>query len=448
MTDTAPRSHGYQASIEAIADGRDTPRHFLERCLEALERWEPSVHAFATLDIEAARSAADAATTRWKSGQAVSRIDGMPVGIKDIIDTADLPTQMGSPLYEDHQPPFDAASVTGLVQAGAVILGKTVTTEFASTFPGPTANPWDTARTPGGSSSGSAAAVACGMVAGAMGTQVVGSIIRPSSFCGVVGFKPSLGGINRGGSLDLLSQSCSGPIAASLDDAWLMAKEIAVRVGGDPGYPGLMGPEMPPPPKRPKRLGLLHTAGWPLLHEDAAASLDVALRHLRDGGVEILDRASSPALDAVERILADALEVAMRINAYEWRWPLGAFLDRDASLLSQSGRERAALAETITQQDYAGLLQRRAAMRAAWRTLAGSFDGFVSVTAPGAAPLGLEYTGNPVFVVPASVLGVPVVTLPVLQSENLPLGLQILGHEGGDATLFAHAAWIEARLDQ
>src|SRR5208337_58967 len=185
---------------------------------------------------------------RWRGGRPLSPIDGMPIGIKDIIETADMPTEQGSPLFVGWRTGRDAASVAALREAGAVILGKAVTTEFASTEPRGTHNPWDTKRTPGGSSSGSAAAVGCGMVPAALGTQVVGSIIRPASFCGCVGYKPSVGAINRGGSYDYFSQSCTGLLAASLEDAWAAARETAARAGGDPGFAPLLGPLATPPP--------------------------------------------------------------------------------------------------------------------------------------------------------------------------------------------------------
>ena len=184
----------------------------------------------------------------------------MPLGIKDIIETADMPTEQGSPLFVGWRTNRDAASVAALREAGAVILGKVVTTEFAATEPRGTRNPWDSERTPGGSSSGSAAAVACGIIPAALGTQVVGSILRPASFCGCVGFKPSVGGINRGGSYDYFSQSCTGVLAASLEDAWLVAMNIAARAGGDPGYPGLQGPPEPPPTQRPRAVTVLQTS--------------------------------------------------------------------------------------------------------------------------------------------------------------------------------------------
>lgn len=429
-----------------FASGASTPRAFLETCLENLDAWEPRVGAFTCTAVESARAAADASTARWKAGRPLSAIDGMPVGIKDIIDTDDMPTQMGSPLFDDYQPRFSAASAQALRDAGAVILGKTVTTEFASTQPRGTRNPWAPDRTPGGSSSGSAAAVAAGMLSGALGTQVVGSIIRPSGFCGVHGFKPSVGGINRGGSLDYLSQSTTGTIGASLADTWAMARAVAGLVGGDPGYAGLDGPVELPPPARPARLALLQTAGWPLLHGDARSALHGALARLRAAGVEVLTTETSPELAALEDATAEAMAITMGINAWEWRWPLGSFVARDRAAISPSSLERFAQQGRMSRAEYAALLGRRDAARRAHAALAARCDAMVSVTAPGAAPVGLGYTGNPIFVVPGSMLGGPVVSLPVLASEGLPLGLQLLGAVGGDAALFALAGWVEQAL--
>ncbi|KAA2214381.1 amidase family protein [Teichococcus oryzae] len=441
-----PQLRPYTDHAEALVAGRETPRAVLEACLEAMAMWEPQVGAFTATDVEGARRAADAATARWKEGRPLSAIDGMTVGIKDIIDTDDLPTQMGSALYEGYRPRFSAASAWALRDAGAVILGKTVTTEFASTEPRGTRNPWDLSRTPGGSSSGSGAAVAAGMLSGAMGTQVVGSIIRPAGYTGVYGFKPSVGGINRGGSLDMLSHSCSGTMAASLSDAWCMARAITERVGGDPGHPGLGGPLLPPEARRPATLALLRTEGWPDLHPEAGAALEGALDSLRRDGIRILTQKECPELAALEGAVADARELALGINAWEWLWPLGAFAERDAAALSPSARERLARARAMTRAEYAALLERRAAARAAYAKLAGLCEALVSVTAAGAAPVGLGSTGNPAFVAPGSVLGVPVVSLPVLRCEGLPLGLQLLGFRDEDAALFAHAAWIGGRL--
>ena len=441
-----PQRRPYVSRTASFASGADSPVQVLEECLAEIDRREAAVGAFTVIDAAAARAAAEASAERWRAGTPLSSIDGMPVGVKDMIDTADMVTGMGSPLFDGYRPRFDAASVQGLRESGAVILGKTVTTEFASTHPRGTRNPWDLTRTPGGSSSGSAAAVGCGMICGGLGTQVVGSILRPSGFCGAYGFKPSVGGINRGGSLDYLSQSVTGTIAASLADAWAMARAVADRVGGDPGYPGLTGPLTLPPSRRPARLALLRTAGWPILAAPARASLETALDRLRGVGVTMLTPEDCPALAAVEAATAEALQITMGINAWEWRWPLGSFVARDASVLSPSALERHVRSQAMTQAEYAALLARREAARAAYAALAGQVDAVVSVTAPGAAPVGLETTGNPIFVVPGSMLGAPGVSLPVLEDGGLPLGLQVLGFPQGDADVFAVARWIEDAL--
>ncbi len=232
-----PQRRPYVNRTASFASGADSPVQALEECMAEIDRRESTVRAFTVIDASAARHAAEASAERWRANRPLSAIDGMPVGVKDMIDTADMVTGMGSPLFDGYRPRFDAASVHGLRGSGAVIVGKTVTTEFASAHPRETRNPWDLTRTPGGSSSGSAAAVGCGMLCGGLGTQVVGSILRPSGFCGAYGFKPSVGGINRGGSLDYLSQSVTGTIAASHADAWAMARAVAERVGGDPGIP-------------------------------------------------------------------------------------------------------------------------------------------------------------------------------------------------------------------
>jgi Asp-tRNA(Asn)/Glu-tRNA(Gln) amidotransferase A subunit family amidase len=221
------------------------------------------------------------------------------------------------------------------------------------------------------------------MLCGGLGTQVVGSILRPSGFCGAYGFKPSVGGINRGGSLDYLSQSVTGTIAASLADAWAMARAVADRVGGDPGHPGLAGPLTLPASRRPAQLGLLRTVGWPVLTAPARASLEAALERLRGVGVTVLTPEDCPALAAVEAATAEALQISMGLNAWEWRWPLGSFVERDATVLSASALVRHARSQAMTQVEYAVLLARREAACAAYNALAGEVDAVISVTAPG-----------------------------------------------------------------
>src|SRR5215469_2236096 len=279
-TATRPTMRPYLGETAGFASGKSTPRDFLERCLADLAAWEPKIGAFVSLNLDAARAAADAATARWRAGKPSSPVDGMPVGIKDIIETIDMPTEQGSPLFAGWRTERDAAAVAALREAGAVIVGKTVTTEFAATVARGTRNPWDLSRTPGGSSSGSAAAVGAGLVPAALGTQVIGSTIRPASYCGCYGFKPTVGAINRGGSYDCLSQSSTGTIAASLAEAWQVAYEIAIRAGGDPGFPGLAGPPAAPPARKPRKIAFLETAGWALASPGAKAAIDDALRRL------------------------------------------------------------------------------------------------------------------------------------------------------------------------
>lgn len=428
----------------AFRSGTDSPRAFLDRCLAVIDTREGEVKAMAALAGDSARAAADAATARWRAGTPLSPIDGMPIGVKDIIETIDMPTGMGSPLFDGWQSYRDSASVHALREAGAVIVGKTVTTEFAASHPGPTRNPWDTARTPGGSSSGSAAGVAAGYFTAALGTQVIGSILRPASFNGVFGFKPTFGAINRGGSHDYMSQSAQGVIGATLEDTWQVAREIVDRTGGDPGHPGLEGPQHLPPPRPPARLAVLETVGWPNADPAARASLERALAKLRKAGIEIQTRHDTPALEAVEQALTEAFPLTRDICTWESRWPLNTYRDRDVTKLSEPMQTRAREAEAMTLADYRELLARRSRMRAAYARLAELTDACVTLSADAEAPVGVKATSSAVFVVTGSVLGVPTISLPLLACNRLPLGLQVLGFEHRDADLFAVAGGISA----
>ncbi|MFL5029712.1 MAG: amidase [Xanthobacteraceae bacterium] len=444
--DELPALRPFLAVQPQFAAGSDTPRDFLERCLAALDHWEPRIDAFVNLNIDGARAAADASSRRWREGRPLSPLDGMPLGIKDIIDTIDMPTENGSPLYAGWRSDRDAASVAALREAGAVILGKTVTTEFAAREPRGTRNPWDVERTPGGSSSGSAAAVVTGMVSAALGTQVIGSTIRPASFCGCFGFKPTLGALNRGGSHDGLSQSCTGVLAANLEDAWQVANEIAVRAGGDPGYPGLFGPDRAPAAKQPQRLALLETAGWSVAEAAAKQAIEEAVARLKALGIDVRTRHDEPKVAAVEAALDQATSISNRINDWEGRWPLNTYRARDAGKLSRLALERLAKAEAMTLDDYRGLLTERASIRQVWAELATVCNACITLAAPGPAPRGLGWTGDASFAVPASLLGTPAISLPLFRVDGLPLGFQVMGFEHGDAGTFAMAAWIEDAL--
>jgi Asp-tRNA(Asn)/Glu-tRNA(Gln) amidotransferase A subunit family amidase len=441
---TKPSMQPFLPATADFASGKDSARAFLERCLVQLEAWEPKIGAFVALNLAAARAAADRSTERWRVGKPLSPIDGMPIGVKDIIETIDMPTEHGSPLFAGYRANRDGASVAALREAGAVIVGKTVTTEFAWMQPRATRNPWDEARTPGGSSSGSAAAVAVGAISVGVGTQVFGSIVRPSSFCGCFGFKPTVGAINRGGSHDALSQSTHGPLAASLPEAWAVAYEIAQRVGGDPGAPGLYGPQTCPAPTKPRRLAVLETPGWAVATSGAKAAFVEVSAKLKSAGVALVSRQENEKVAAVEEAIHDGRELSHAIIAWESRWPLNTYRARDASKLSQAMHDLAARGEAMTLDDYRRDIAERDRRRAVYQALAGEFDGCLTLSAPGAAPIGLASTGDASFVIPGSMLGVPALSLPVLEDEGLPLGLQLVGFADADAALFATAGGVLA----
>ena len=315
----------------------------------------------------------------------------------------------------------------GLREAGGVILGKTTTTEFAATHPWHKTRTRTISRTPGGASSGSAAAVGSGMVPAALGTQVVGSILRPAGFCGCVGYKPSVGGVNRSGSYDHFSQSCQGGIGATVADIWGLITTITARTGGDPGHVGVTGTVNFTGAAKPKRLAILQTGGWSATTEGARKAFETAKETLKATGVEIKSRADDPDLEAAEKHLVDALPLTQSINAFEGRWPLNTYAALDAGKLSPPALDRLKTANAMTQRDYTELLKQREASRAAYNKAASRYDAFVTLGACGAAPKGLGSTGNTVMNVSASLLGCPAITLPLLSDEGLPLGLQLMG---------------------
>ncbi len=439
---STPVVRPYLQATGRFGSGEDSPRKFIERCLESYAEWEPKVGAFVVADMQKARSSADASSERWRAGKQRSALDGMPLGVKDIIETEEFATEMGSPLFKGWRSGWDAASVAALRDAGAVIVGKTVTTEFAASEPRGTRNPHDLNRTPGGSSSGSAAGVATGMISTGLGTQVLGSVVRPAGFCGVVGFKPTYGALNRGGSHDPQSQSCTGVLAASLEDAWQVAIEIAKRVGGDPGYDQLDGPMQVPAPKQPKRLALIETTGWSQASEEAKQALQEAAAKLNAHGVEIVTRRSHPLVEEVERALEPTLTLSQRLVNWEFRWPMISCLARDASQLSKNMHDRIAMAASMTPADYRAAKAERARIRALYAKLADLCDGCITLTATGAAPVGLQTTGSPIFAVPFSCLGVPALSLPLLKEQNLPLGLQVAGFVNQDAAAVSIAGFV------
>src|SRR6202050_982203 len=438
-----PVMRPYLAAAQHFASGKETPREFLERSLALLEQWEPRIGAFVCTNVPAARAAADRSTARWRAGKPLSAIDGMPVGIKDIIETVDMPTEMGSPLFAGWRSEKDAACVRALRDAGAVILGKTVTTEFAASEPRGTRNPWNTAHTPGGSSSGSSLSGAVGIVSAALGTQVISSTVRPASYCACVGFKPTVNALNRQGSHDYQSQSCTGILAASLADNWQVAHEIVARVGGDAGTPGLQGPDKAPAAKKPRALAMLETAGWDTAATTGAKeSLNECVARLKSAGIEIRTRHNDKKVGALEAELPNVSELSHRINGFEGQWFFRTMRDRDADKLGPITRERTEKYNQLTLADYRADLKERSRIRAVYAELATLCDGCVTLAAPGAAPKGLDSTGNPEFGVPSSLLGVPSLSLPLFEDGGIALGLQVIGFFDRDADAFALSAWL------
>lgn len=435
----------------AFLQGRDTPRDYLERCLDVIARREPTVQGWVTLNEQAARAAADAATERYLRGQPLSSIDGMPVGIKDLIETKDMPTQMGSPAFEGSFPKRDSALVRALRDAGAVVLGKTVTTALGFLDPGPTTNPFDARRTPGGSSSGSGAVVGAGMVPVAIGSQLVGSVLRPASYNANWALKPTYGAINRGERLGY-SQSHVGIHAGCATDMWRTAIEIVQRAGGDPGHPGLYGEVEPPAAMRPKRLVVLESEGWARLEDGARSAFEAMLQKLERQSVEIIRRGDASAVETLERSIARGTDLSLRIIAWEQRWSLANLAEQHPGTLGPSLVRQMQTGAHLTLQDFREDLKARDVARSALAALAGECDALISLSACGPAPIAEQIrstrfpTGDVSFACVASLLGAPSVNVPLLAVDGLPLGVQVMGQQHQDAQMTAIGRWMAETL--
>jgi Asp-tRNA(Asn)/Glu-tRNA(Gln) amidotransferase A subunit family amidase len=449
--------HGltFHDATARFAAGEDSPRAYLERCLETIAAREPVIRAFAALNPEGARAAADASTARWRAGHPLSPIDGMPIGVKDLLETRDMPTQMGCGAYLGNHPMRDNPAVWALRQAGAVVLGKTVTAELGGAHPGPTTNPWDARHTPGGSSSGSAAAVAAGMLPAAIGTQVGGSIIRPAAYCGNVALKPSQGGMHRG-ERQTTSMSTHGIHANAWEDVWHATMAIVSRIGGDPGRPGILGPMAPPAPARPERLIVLETEGWKGLDPLTRQAFGALLEQLQGLGIQLLRRADHPWIEALEQGIAEARAMAGGITGWENRWGTRNLVDTHPEGVSARAKAVLAASEAMTPPDYHRRLQQRAEAQARHALVAPLADAAITLACPGPAPewlgdvpgqpLAPRPTGDVVFNAPSSLLFAPVVTLPVLAVGGLPVGVQLMGQPGQDARMLALGRWVQGAV--
>ena len=438
-----PLLRPFMPARRGFADGSSTPRDFLEARIATLLADEPAIAAFVVHDLTAARRAADAATARWREGRPLSPVDGMPVVVKDMIETADLPTQMNSPIFAGWQSRRDAAAVLALRQAGAVLLGKTVTTEFACGNSGPTRNPYDSARTPGGSSSGSAAAVGAGMACLGLGTQTHASTIRPAGYCGAYALKPSFGALPVGGLAPLApTLDHLGILGAGLEDVWAGAMAIARRAGGTPPHPGLAGPEEAPPPRPPRALVRLDTLGWEETPPSAQAAFEEALARLSRAGVRILDAANDAEVAALEATLRGIGDWATDLLAFEARWPLAAYRAQGAGMVGARIQDLLARAEGMDAARYGRALAAREALRRQVGAFAGRAEGFVLLCSSGPAIEDHAFTGSRNHALPWTLVGGPAFALPLLADQGLPLGLQIAGFADRDAEACAVAAWV------
>ena len=396
-------------------------------CLERIDDRDADVRAWTTIDADYARSQARA----LDSGPIRGPLHGVPIGVKDIIATAALPTQYGSPIYAGHEPKRDAACVSAALAAGAIVLGKTATTEFAFLAPTTTTNPRNPAHTPGGSSSGSAAAIADGMVPLAFGTQTAGSVIRPASFCGIVGYKPTFGTIDRAG-VKLIAESLDtvGVLTRTVSDAALLASAIT-------GNGSLLRPEFA---FDELRIGFCRTDDWKDVDPATASILESAVERLAAGGALVSPIELPSAFGKLQQAHA-------AIQGYEAARNLKLEYEQHRSRLSPDLVAMLDAGAAVSDEQYTASTQLVNACRERLAEIFGACHVLVTASATGEAPRGLGSTGNPVMNRIWTALHAPCISVPAGRGRNgLPVGLQIIGRPGDDAAALVAAAWIERRL--
>jgi Asp-tRNA(Asn)/Glu-tRNA(Gln) amidotransferase A subunit family amidase len=423
-----------------IREGVISSAQLVDACLGRIEAVDADVQAWAFLDPEHARAQAAAADELRLSGRPLGPLHGVPVGVKDIIDTADMPTENGSVLHAGRTPSRDATVVAMLRAAGAVIMGKTVTTEFAAYAPGKTRNPHNAAHTPGGSSSGSAAAVAAGMVPFAIGSQTNGSVIRPAAFCGVYGFKPTHGLIPRHGVLPLSrALDTLGVFARTIADVALVAEQLTGFDERDPdsrprAHIPFQSVAAEEPPITPL-LSFVKTARWDRTHPDTRAAFS----------------------ELVAMLGAEELELTQSAEAFEWHrtimeTDMAASLEREWNTgrerLSDALRTQLERGRAVTAVEYQRARRRAEAFAEGLEELFQErCDAILTPAAPGPAPLGLESTGDPSFCTLWTLAGMPAITLPLMNAaDGLPIGVQLVGPRHGDARLLRTARWLARRV--
>jgi amidase len=425
---TEPRLLSAREAAQQIAERRLTSEALLASYLERIVAREAVVGAWQYLDRDQALAEARSRDSEAPRGP----LHGIPIAVKDLIDTFDMPTAYGSPIYRGHRPAADASCVALARAAGAVVLGKTVTTEFATFTPGKTANPRNPAHTPGGSSSGSAAAVADGMAPLGFGTQTAGSVIRPASFCGVVGFKPSFGLINRAG-IKPLSDTLDtvGVYARSVDDAAFFVGVLTER----PALRHLLVPERAP------RFGLYRTPMWEEAEPATAAALDHARQSLEHAGATVEELAIAPEHEGLT-------EAQDKIMGFETCRALADERIRHSAELSPRLAQLLDAGMAVGADEYDAARGLAARAREGLRPFFAGYDAILTPAAPGEAPAGLGYTGNPVFNRMWTLLGTPCAALTAHWGDSgLPIAVQLVGRIEDDVRLMACAAFLERALE-
>ena len=426
-----------------IRDGAISSEQLVEACLERVRETDAGIQAWAFLDPDHALAQARAADDLRGRGLAIGPLHGVPIAVKDIFDTADMPTENGSVLHAGRTPSRDAAVVAMLRAAGAVIMGKSVTTEFAFLTPGKTRNPHNPEHTPGGSSSGSAAAVAAAMVPLGLGSQTNGSTIRPAAFCGVVGFKPTHGLISRHGVLPL-SRTLDhvGLFARTIEDVALLAGEIAGCDERDPDtrpraripFVETAAEEPPLPPM----FAFVKTPYWERVDEETKEGFAELIEQLGDRVEEIeLFPSAAEAWQWHRTIMAAEMAASLEVERQKGR-------DR----LSEALRAQLERGREVRAVDYQRACGRIRPIHESFLELFEQrYDAILTPAAPGVAPKGLASTGDPSFCTLWTLCGMPAVSLPLLQGANgLPLGVQLVGPRDGDARLLRTARWLAARV--
>jgi Asp-tRNA(Asn)/Glu-tRNA(Gln) amidotransferase A subunit family amidase len=426
-----------------IRDGVISSEQLVDACLARIRETDQQVQAWAFLDAGYALVQARAADEWRQSGQPTGPLHGVPIGIKDIFDTADMPTENGSLLHAGRTPSYDATVVTKLRAAGAVIMGKTVTTEFAYFAPGKTRNPHNPEHTPGGSSSGSAAAVAAEMVPLTIGSQTNGSTIRPAAFCGTIGFKPTHGLISRHGALTL-SRTLDhvGLFGRTIGDIALLAEQLTGYDERDPDtrsraripFVEVAGEEPPLPPM----FAFVKTPYWDRTDEDTKEGFAELMTSLGDQVEEI---EISPSAAEAWRWHKTIMEAEMAANLHR-EWTEGR------ERLSEQLRAQIERGREVRAVDYQrALAQIRPIHESFAELFEQRYDAILTPAAPGPAPKGLVSTGDPLFCTLWTLCGMPAVSLPLLESVNaLPLGVQLVGPRHGDARLLRTACWLAAQV--